>query len=193
MIRIELTGETAAEVVQEAARLFKIEGAADTAFMDKVTAEMAAHVAARRAAEAALEDVTKVNVQLSNEIYALRNTRDNLTASAIKNEAVLAGLVPPSGGPDAGPATMRDIPADEVPPAKAAKPKQAKTETPPPERVALSSTELRGLLGDLRDKCGKDALTAVLSKFGVVQFSKIEPKDYLAVEDEARALLAGNA
>jgi hypothetical protein len=189
MIKVELTGETAAEVVQDAARLFKIEGGADTVFMDKVTAEMAEHVAARRAAEAALEAVTKVNTALVEENNFLRNTRDNLTAAAIQKEAVLAGLVPPSGEPDAGPATMRDIPADDAPPAKA---KPVKAETPSPAREALSSTELRGLLGDLRDKCGKDALTAVLSKFGVVQFSKIEPKDYLAVEDEARALLAGN-
>jgi len=192
MIRLELTGETVADIREKVEQLFGVAVPAelksletDDVFLAKLTADREAIVAEKQAALKACETWKARCLAAEDENGLLKLALDKTKERGLELEALLRAHgakpdspkqspVPPPKSPDEGPATLHDIPQDA------------------PIREALSSTELRGLLGDLRDKCGKDALTAVLSKFGVVQFSKIEPKDYLAVEDEARALLAGN-
>jgi len=55
---------------------------------------------------------------------------------------------------------------------------------PPP-----TASQVREVLGEVSEKCGRDALTKLLAKFNVKQFSKLEPTQYAEAMAEARGLL----
>jgi len=60
---------------------------------------------------------------------------------------------------------------------------QAEIEPPP------TASQVREVLGEVSEKCGRDALTKLLAKFNVKQFSKLEPTQYAEAMAAARGLL----
>jgi len=163
MIKIEVYADTAAEVRKQMLELLNLE-ASQT-------------IAISISPEATVEEV-KTAVKKTEADTKAAKVEGKAAKPASKPEDTPAAAVQPEAPPWVDPNAVE--PGDE--PAG----KQVELDTPAP----VTASELREALGEVSEKKGRDALSKLLEKFNVKQFSKLEPSQYNEAMAEAKKVLS---
>lgn len=165
MIKIEVYGEDPATIRRQMLELLNIEPNNTVAIKIESGAK-GTPADAEKAVAAVKTEVAKAKPAAAAAKPASKP--ENTPAAAVQPEA------PPWVDPNAvGPG---DEPAGQ----------QVELNTPAP----VTASELREALGEVSEKKGRDALSKLLEKFNVKQFSKLEPSQYNEAMAEAKKVLA---